>query len=115
MHSNERDQHGRFVGCTYVLGDGSGCIKIGWCRGHRIESRIDELQCGNPRKIELVGFFPGVGQVHEARIHKALERCRVRGEWFLPDEEAWDLIEYEFDWPGYEVRRPSVVDVAVKH
>ena len=56
------------------------------------ESRIKELQTGNPRELILLGVLSHVGSETESIIHKFLDssvpEARQKGEWF-----RYDLIE----------------------
>jgi hypothetical protein len=54
-------------------------VKIGYAQD--VWDRLSELQCGNPFELRVLSFLPG-GKEAEAAIHCALDRYRVRGEWF---------------------------------
>lgn len=59
-----------------------GPIKIGTAVNP--SSRLKELQGGNPRPLQLLGYFPGDARL-EYRLHKHFAEWRIRGEWFSPD------------------------------
>lgn len=51
------------------------------------QSRIANLQTGNPFAVELVGSIPG-SRALERHLHRTYKNRKVKGEWFLltPDE-----------------------------
>lgn len=57
-------------------------VKIGFT--NNIAIRFTDLQCGNPRELELVGCYEGPAKA-ERIIHQAFDYLRVRGEWFKTD------------------------------
>ena len=67
------------------------------------ESRVGALQTGNPFNIRLVSVIDGN---HETPIHKMLDECRVRGEWFdkthpmQGSASAWDIVLEAFRDPS---------------
>ena len=70
-----------YVVLDYDAGvDGAAFLKIGWAKDSP-ESRMKQLQTGNPRGLELLTSFPGSRRL-EQRIHRALSLYRVQGEWF---------------------------------
>jgi hypothetical protein len=66
-------------GEIYVITDDAGHCKIGWAKVS--ESRLRILQTGNPRTLRLLAVWSGTHD-DERRLHHALRRHRVRGEWF---------------------------------
>lgn len=46
-----------------------------------VETRLGELQCGNPERLAIVAKKPGT-LAHERRIHHLLADHRLQGEWF---------------------------------
>ena len=60
----------------------SGPVKIGYtsCVGGA-EARLSSLQTGNAQELSVLGAIPGT-QRGESKIHQALYKNRVRGEWF---------------------------------
>lgn len=62
----------------------AGAIKIGIASN--VDARIDTLQTGNPRTLELVISYKCRTRKHafalEAWMHKTFGSHRIRGEWF---------------------------------
>lgn len=82
----------------YVIRDGS-YVKIG-ITSQSADDRLKALQTGNPRELKLVHVCD-VGPMDvdlrsiEAMVHKQLEDCRARGEWFqCSPMEAKETIKY---------------------
>lgn len=71
----------------YVIGEeGTGYVKIGTADDPG--SRLRELQCGNPRHLELLAAIPGT-YGEERRLHRRFSRLRTVGEWFdFTDRDA---------------------------
>jgi len=64
---------------TYLLSD-TTAFKIGRTRGlFNLKNRIKDLQCGNPRKIRLIGGFKND---IELELHRKYSAFRLHGEWF---------------------------------
>lgn len=75
-----RHQAPEHPGYIYVLQTKPGSpVKIGTAKN--VRRRIATLQCGNENQLRLLLCFPG-SEPEEHRIHRALHRSRVRGEWF---------------------------------
>ena len=68
----------------FVRAGNRGAIKIGMADD--VESRIAELQCGNPFKLNIISIIPCDSREQafetERRIHKFFARQCIRGEWF---------------------------------
>lgn len=62
-----------------------GPIKIGRTV-YPVERRLKELQIGNPRKIELLGWCFG-GADLEASLHAEFAHLHLQGEWFQSSPE----------------------------
>ena len=56
-----------------------GPFKVGVAKD--INTRLAQLQCGNPQELELVCSVEG-SYAKEKRIHKELDAGRLFGEWF---------------------------------
>ena len=65
-------------------------IKIG--RSNKIKERLDDLQIGNPEKLELLGSIRAPAYI-EYQIHKELADYCHRGEWFNATPEVLDLVD----------------------
>lgn len=74
---------GKWRGVVYfVRTKDAEFVKVGHTQGFMsVGNRINELQTGCPHELFVEGFLPGSLQ-HERRLHKCLEHCHVRGEWF---------------------------------
>ena len=73
---------------VYLIRSGKkGPIKIGIAKN--VDSRISELQIGNPNKLFLVAIFPIHSEKKareiERHLHKLFKRQHIRGEWFRSD------------------------------
>jgi hypothetical protein len=71
-------------GYVYFIGSAAGPIKVGWARNP--DARLREFQTGSPDALILLGAF----RVNDPRkfegvLHTALDRARIRGEWFKRD------------------------------
>lgn len=77
------------VPCVYFIRESDGeYIKIGVTKD--IEYRINALQTGNPRKLEVVALiqFENVqlAYMHEKKLHALFSDIRRCGEWFCANE-----------------------------
>lgn len=92
--------------CVYFIRDGEeGPIKIGLATCSSLESRLCDLQVGNPRQLRFVGVVclqgsRAIGYREEQRLHLHYDACHVRGEWFEPAPSLLALIE-EFSYEKY--------------
>ena len=71
---------------VYFITDNNGFTKIG-STDYEVEKRLKELQCGNPRQLEVVKTIECYNQRLssldvERCLHQYFDYCRVRGEWF---------------------------------
>lgn len=85
--------------------------KIGWARDPL--ARLKALQTANPYQLYLPAYFTGT-QLSERRIHKGLDFCRVRGEWFELGVNAIDLVEEYFQARMHLTQATGVLIPAVK-
>lgn len=72
----------RKAGWIYVLqenGNSTGPIKIGFAND--VDTRIEQLQAGNPRRLRLLARIHG-DSVMEAALHRQYRAYRLVGEWF---------------------------------
>ena len=74
------------------MGD-SGPIKIGVAANPH--ARMEELQTGNPEKLQLVKVFKNCGK-YEQEAHKKFRRYRMQGEWF--ENEALHIFFHGEAW-----------------
>lgn len=89
---------------VYFIRDGE-FVKIGKASEkyrEGITSRFTNIQCGNPRKIKLIGYFRLLGtgiRAHdlEQALHFEHMKDHVRGEWFrLTDQQIED--DFTSEW-----------------
>lgn len=80
---------------------GHGFVKIG--KAVDVWKRLDQLQVGNPYKLELVEWL--LGDV-ERIFHVELADLRVRGEWFKYDPRVDLLIRSHVAVPTGDNFRP---------
>lgn len=68
----------------FIRSGRSGPIKIGVAKN--VESRMDNLQTGNPIQLILIAKMKCDGKAHaynlEAYLHKIYRNRKIRGEWF---------------------------------
>jgi hypothetical protein len=77
---------------VYFVRSECGRIKIGFT-DRPPEERLAGLQTGSPRKLELLGAFPGtIGDEHQ--IHAHLASSNALGEWFEPTPALFSLFHY---------------------
>lgn len=83
----EREAPSYSGGYVYVIRQQSGGpVKVGVAATPWL--RRDELQCGNPDRLEvvaLVGIALESAVIVEKSAHRLLSKCHVRGEWFDAD------------------------------
>lgn len=63
--------------------DGYKIYKIGFTK-KSVESRVKQLQTGNPRKINIEYVYEADKYISsiESRLHKDFKEGRLNGEWF---------------------------------
>ena len=75
----------------YAIQSGdAGPIKFGVADNP--ESRLGELQTGNPQPLRLLAAC-AVHRRNEALVHRHLIVDHIRGEWFAPTERVMALVE----------------------
>jgi hypothetical protein len=78
-----RRPYGRYDGFVYFV-EAAGRIKIGYaCDPNK---RLDELRCGCPVEMTLLGTLRGTSK-DEADWHRRFAARRLHGEWFDPTDE----------------------------
>jgi integrase len=106
-------------GVYFIRGETSGRIKIG--RAANAVGRIMELSIGASEVLTLAAVIPGTHK-DEQFLHAWFSACRVKGEWFDPNQILTDLVSAlasnpNLDWKiwladrkkSMEDRRPSNV------
>jgi len=68
--------------------------KIGYTRNKiTLKKRVKQLQTGNPKKIQIINFFPTQhGRKVETTLHNIYSQKRKEGEWF--DLDLYDVKEF---------------------
>jgi hypothetical protein len=81
-------------GYVYVVRDGDA-YRVGMTTQHP-SRRIQDLQCGNPRKLELFAFVSCNNPAAlEENLHIKLASYRIHGDWYsLEAEKASRLKVY---------------------
>lgn len=67
----------------FVQEDHSGPIKIGYTE-NLPAARLNQMQVGNPRRLQLIAVIKGVPREEEGRWHQEFAEVRFVGEWFHP-------------------------------
>jgi len=75
------------------MGRTIGPIKIGFTR-KRVETRMAELQVGNPELLVLLGARLGTKEEEQA-LHKEFRDLHLRGEWFAFHHSLLEKIQQE--------------------
>lgn len=71
------------VGSIYFIqAETGGAVKVGWTSSRSAESRLQQLQCGNPNKLRIVRLIENASQGDERALHKRFSSLRVLNEWF---------------------------------
>ena len=65
---------------VYIVRSGK-FIKIGKSNTRHVDTRLRDLQVGNPNKIEIEALMLGDVKL-ERKLHKLADKEWVRGEWF---------------------------------
>lgn len=79
-------------GVVYLIRCGES-YKIGRTNGP-VESRVRQLQAGNPQKLELICVFPDPCEI-ERMFHRLFHEKRTNGEWFSLDDHDVEIIKVE--------------------
>ena len=67
-----------------------GPVKIGFT-DCGIKKRIDQMQSGNHRKLNIIGYMFGTVK-KEKELHKKFDEYRLLGEWFFASPELLSFI-----------------------
>lgn len=68
-----------------------GYIKIGYTEQIDVRDRLDHIQTGNARKVNVIGVMPGT-RLLERALHDQFASSRCVGEWFEPAPDLLALI-----------------------
>ena len=74
--------------CAYLL-HSNGYYKVGVTLDASVDRRIQQLQIGNPCKIDLIAKTGTISNAYELEkaLHKKFKDNKVRGEWFTLSKE----------------------------
>jgi len=72
---------------VYLFTDGEH-YKIGYTKD--IKKRLSSINTGNAKNIEIVDYIIGSKSI-EKKLHKKFDHLKIKGEWFLKDNE---ILEY---------------------
>jgi len=96
----------------YFVQEGtSGPIKIG-CTKNAVYLRVNTMQVGNPRRLQLIAVLPVEHKGHEKLWHKRFDDVRLVGEWFHPTRALMDAIRSEAQVPGPVDATPECLQAA---
>lgn len=85
----------------FVQAGKDGAIKIGYAKSIiAVRERIKVTQTYNPAKLKLLKITPG-GRQRENEMHNTFKSCRIRGEWFHPNNK---LLEHIKQLPRVDLR-----------
>ena len=84
----------------FIQVENNGPIKIGTAVDP--EKRLNNLQIGNHKKLNLIAVIPGKSGL-ESKIHRDLKGFRRDGEWFNPTTEVLDYIR-NIQFAEYEIQ-----------
>jgi hypothetical protein len=75
----------------FILDSASNAVKIG--KANNIDSRISDLQTGNPNPLELIHYIDCESEEQsfllERKLHNKYKELRLVGEWFMYDESVF--------------------------
>lgn len=74
----------------FILAHGANAVKIG--KALNPETRLAELQVGNPDELDLLLVLPHSAPFEEHQLHWRFDRYRIRGEWFKYEGILKDFI-----------------------
>lgn len=68
---------------VYFVGNGEGCVKIGFTR-RPLNERMAQLKTGNPQRLECLAVIDSGSDMRriERDAHKFFSSARFNGEWF---------------------------------
>lgn len=75
---------------VYFVKAGNGAVKIGYSAD--FDRRFGEVMKMLPEKMEVLCRVPGDRRT-EFYFHRKLQRSRIVGEWFRPDEDVVDTVQ----------------------
>jgi hypothetical protein len=77
---------------------GTDFVKIGYTDNNYAEDRISSMRTGCPFELKLKQIIVNAPVAYEKALHRKFEKKRVRGEWFLWDDEMRDYFSKESNW-----------------
>lgn len=88
---------------VYFIRENSGAVKIG-CT-NQIKHRLAGLQHTSPYPLTILALANGYKDL-EKEIHKKLNSSRLKGEWFIYNEDLLKVIA-DLEWSGRLLWKPS--------
>lgn len=84
------------IGYIYIIRKlDSDLYKLGFSEDP--QRRLNQLQTGNGKQLNLVGYFDCFDLQQETRLHKIFKSSRKEGEWFsLTTEQATNILDEEW-------------------
>ena len=101
----------------FVQAGDDGPIKIG--TSNNPESRIDSLQTANPNKLKILHIGPGK-RTREKAIQRHFHHLSISGEWYCPEEDLLNFIDYlngrgfGYDMNKEVVERGDLVNLVIE-
>lgn len=92
------------IGCIYALEQGDReAIKFGFSRS--LHTRLNTIRTASSSPVKLLAHYPAT-HAEERRLHKQLQKFRLKGEWYDPAPEIMAIVERmlrgESPLSGYE-------------
>ena len=96
-------------GVYFILDRDSNALKIG--KANVVETRLGDLQIGNPNKLTVINFIPCKNESHskklERQLHNKYDDYHIRGEWFKYHEHVFEeLFDKVFSLETKQKRAP---------
>ena len=101
------------IGRIYFIQVGTtGPIKIGFTKADPL-NRMEDLQCGCPWPLRLIGSIPGTKR-NENWLHEKLSEFKMLREWFVPEvaSDVNKILSPGFAWPELGEMKP--IDRAIR-
>lgn len=75
----------------YFIQNSEGPIKIGYSKN--VKTRFESLQSSNPDTLILLAEVKG-NKTMEQELHNKFSHLKIRGEWFKPERELTEHIQF---------------------
>jgi hypothetical protein len=74
----------------FIAGEGTDLIKIG--SSNDVRARLNDLQCGSPVPLRVIGIAKSGGVDLEYSLHSEFAGSRAHGEWFKVSAKLMERI-----------------------